>query len=146
MSSWTIIYRDSERTISYDGEQAVQAVGRLGTKTQVLADCAIDAVREPQASQLRAKGHDVDSMIGLYIGGKALFWVLPAAARDAMCQAIDRTRAYRAIRDAESAERARKARDWGNLHNEGGEGYNPYLDSDEDVDRTPYHKGDDRPE
>lgn len=43
-----------------------------------------------------------------------------------------------------SAERAKKAREWDRLHNEGGEGYNPYRDQEEMVDNTPWMKGDDQ--
>ena len=42
-------------------------------------------------------------------------------------------------------ENARKAREYDRIHNEGGEGYNPYRDQAEMNDRTPYHKGDDQP-
>ena len=48
--------------------------------------------------------------------------------------------------DRERAELRRKERDYDNLHNEGGDGYNPYRGDDVDAeyrDATPYHKGDD---
>ena len=40
-------------------------------------------------------------------------------------------------------EKARKAREWDEIHNEGGEGYNPYRNQPDMIDRTPYQKGDD---
>jgi len=48
-------------------------------------------------------------------------------------------------RKAQSAaeDRATKERNWDNLHNEGGDGYNPYRTSRIECDNTPYHKGDD---
>ena len=44
--------------------------------------------------------------------------------------------------DRERAELRRKERDYDNLHNEGGDGYNPHRQQREFADATPYHKGD----
>lgn len=47
---------------------------------------------------------------------------------------------------AAAADRAKKAREYDRIHNEGGEGYNPYRDQAEMVDKSPWMKGDDQPE
>lgn len=44
-----------------------------------------------------------------------------------------------------AAERKRRAAAYNALINEGGEGYSPYGTDVDDVDATPYHKGDDKP-
>lgn len=45
----------------------------------------------------------------------------------------------------QAKETARKAREYDLIHNEGGEGYNPFRDQAEMDDSTPYHKGDNQP-
>lgn len=45
--------------------------------------------------------------------------------------------------DRKRAEQRRKEREFDNLHNDGGDGYNPYRTQHEAPDATPHHKGDD---